>query len=851
MSTPETNPAHPRDPFSVPAIWGNVPPRNRNFAGRTRLLATLHERLQAGTTAMPPQALHGLGGIGKSQLALEYLYLHQGEYDLVWWIPAENTPQITRSLSELGHMLGLAVQSEPGTVVAAVVDALRRGSPYGRWILVFDNAESPEQIARYLPASASGAILITSRYPHWDRVARPLEVDVLPREESTELLRRRGEDLTEDEADRLAEALGDLPLAIEQVAAWRAETGMPADQYLRLFEEKQSELLTFCSPGDYGRSVATTWNVSLDQIETIDPAAIQLLQICAFYAPEPVPRHLFAGARRGPIATEMDRALADEIQLGLAMREIQRHSLARIDPRTQALQVHRLVRSVLTIRMTAVEQDRMRQGAHMLLSAADPRNPRSPTSWERYAELYPHVLASGAIESADPWVRDLVVNTATYLQRWGDHAAALEFTRKAYAAWKDQFGEEETHTLTLARRLGSVLFTTGHYAEAAELNARSLELHDRMSPHGRRPSRPSEIREEHLDAMSAVAADLRAQGEFARALQISDEVYRLSERAFDEDDPVTLNAAHNLGVSLRLVGDFEKAYELDRRTRDVKAELFGTDHEQTLLTWVGLTIDQRELGRYDHARHRQEEVVSLYRRLMGDTDPATLHARRVLAVARRKAGDHHRARKLSEQTLELTRRRFGEEHPDTLASTLAVAVDLCHTGDLDGAALLGRRTAERYRESLGPAHPHSLSAHANLAITLRLLGDPETALDLDRAAYDGLVDRLGDDHVLALACETNLGSDLSALGRHAEARDRSADARDRSARVLGPDHPSTLAATANLAIDLQALGEKEEALALHTRTMDLMRQTLGANHPVTTELGEWIRANCSIDPLPL
>ncbi|MFC5907676.1 FxSxx-COOH system tetratricopeptide repeat protein [Streptacidiphilus monticola] len=835
---------------TAPAIWGNIPPRNRNFTGRAELLSTLHERLADGATAVLPEAMHGLGGIGKSQLAVEYLYRHQGEYDLVWWIPSERTPQITQSLAELGRRLGIT-EAEPGATVGAVLDALRTGQPYQRWLLVFDNAESPEQIAPFLPTTGTGSVLITSRYPHWEHVARQLEVTVFTRDESKELLRRRGQDLSDEDADRLAEALGDLPLAIEQAAAWRAETGMSADEYLRLFEEKKSELLQFSAPFDYQKSAATAWNVSLDHVERINPAAIQLLQVCAFFAPEPIPRGLLTGPKRAGITPELDRALADEMRLSLAIREISRYSLARIDPRTKAVQMHRLVQAALVNRMTESQQARMRQGAHMLLSAADPRNPESPSSWERYAELYPHVAASQAIRSADPWVRELVLNVAKYLQRWGDHSTALEFTTEAYQVWKAEFGEDEQHTLRMAWWLGFVLTANGRYAEAAELNNRTLRHYEKQTPGDPGALRPSQIREERLDAMSAVAADLRVKGDFDAALEMSRTVHELSLRAFDEEDPVTLNAAHNLGVSLRLVGRFQDAYELDRRTWAQKAELFGTHHEQTLLTRNGLSIDQRELGRYEHARNRQEEVVALHEQLLGISNQATLHARRVLAVARRKAGDHQGARELSERTLELMRRRFGDEHPDTMASALALSVDLRHTGELEAAASLAKETAARFAETLGAEHPHTRSAFANLAITLRLAGDAEGALQQDEAAFAGLSERLGRNHVLALVVETNLASDLAALGRHEEALARGLDVVARSSEILGPEHPSTLAARANVALDLRAVGREDEALADHAATVEAMRRVLGPTHPATADFAAWTRANCYIDPLPL
>ncbi|MFF7330343.1 FxSxx-COOH system tetratricopeptide repeat protein [Streptomyces sp. NPDC008150] len=854
---PPQDPPHPAPPRPSqglsPAVWENVPPRNPNFTGRERLLVELTESLAGSRnpTAVLPEAMYGLGGIGKSQLAIEYVYRHQGDYDLVCWIPSERNSSIVNALSHLAGRLGIDESGDASatTAVAQTLNALRRGVPYTRWLLVFDNAENAQALVPFLPNSRHGAVLITSRNPQWEDIAGCLEVDVFERSESIALLNKRGPALPREDADALAEALGDLPLAIEQAAAWRAQTGMTAQEYLRLFNEKRSDLLFEGASNLYPESVATAWNVSLDRIETTNPEALHLLQVCAYFAPEPIPRSLFSGAHRGTITPQLDAALADPMRLGRAIRELKRFSLARIDSRDNSLQMHRLVQAVLLQRMTRREQDRMRLGAQSLLASADPRNPEANAQWGRYSELYPHVVASGAIRSTDPWVRDLVLNTAKYLQRFGDHESALEFTREAHTAAVELFGAEDEKTLLLAFWLGWILFSMGHYKEAAETNKETLDAHERAVRPG--PTRAAEAGESHLDAIGAVAADLRVEGNFPKALELSRRVFDTATEAFGEDDAFTLNAAHNLGVALRLVGRFREAYELDRNTWDLKQTLLGAEHEQTLLTRVGLTIDERELGLYRHARNRQEEVVSQYLRHLREDNAAVLHAKRVLAVTRRKAGDHETALDLSEQVLTVMEERFGPEHPDTIAAALGLSVDLRYTGQLERARRLAEASLDHYRRIFGDQHPHTVSAQANLAITFRMDDRCEPAYELDRIAHDTLVAKLGELHPLTMVVATNLASDLAALGRHQEALDLGTRTLEHSTEVLGEVHPSTLSLAANRALDLHALERHDECDALHGLILGEMRERLGPEHPATMTLGNWERANCFIDPLPL
>ncbi|MFL6075320.1 MAG: FxSxx-COOH system tetratricopeptide repeat protein [Mycobacteriales bacterium] len=826
----------------APMIWGNIPPRNPNFTGREDLLEALHQRLGVGTTAVLPEALHGMGGVGKSQLAVEYVYRHQSDYDVIWWVPSDSGTQIARALADLAQRLDLGAGAEANMAVPAVREALRVGKPYANWLLVFDNAESPETVRRYFPTGGPGCILVTSRNPQWATVARPVEVDVFTRAESVELLRKRGPELINEEADRLAEALGDLPLAIEQAAAWRAESGMSAAEYLRLFEEKRADLLAVSPPLDYQLPVAAAWNVSLDQLRVRSPGALRLLQVCAYFAPEPISRSLLASTRGIEIVPELDAVLRDPIQLGRAIREISRYALARIDHRTNSIQMHRLVQAVLDSQMSDQERNTMRHGAHRLLANNDPNEPDANIHWPRYAELYPHLLAAGAVDCKDAWVRQLLVNEARYLYHWGEYESSCDLSERTYEAWRRHLGDDDPQTLAIAKWLGFMLFVVGRYADAAEINARTLEVYRRTA---------GDDHEDTLDAIGAVAADRRVQGRFHAALELSEDVYHRSLRLFGADDPATLNAAHNLGVSLRLAGEFAKAYELDADTWRRKVQLFGEDHQLSLVTLVGLMLDRRELGEYLAARSMAEDIVLRYRRLVDADNPALLRAVRLLAVARRKAGDHEGARAASEEARTRLVSRYGEDHPEAMAAALNLSIDQREIGNLDTARALGAQTRDRYRRTLGEGHPHTLAAAMNLAIALRLLGEGEEARAIDADAHAELCTALGDDHVVSLASGMNLASDLCALDRTEEALELDQEILTRCQELLGTDHPTTLACEQNLSIDLRALRRESEAERIHAETTARLGQTLGAEHPATVEAAGWNRANCDVDPLQL
>ncbi|MCF0077031.1 FxSxx-COOH system tetratricopeptide repeat protein [Streptomyces lomondensis] len=849
QQTPEAEPLMQRTTTATPALLVNVPMRNTSFVGRQALLRAVEEQLAAqDTAAVLPNALHGLGGVGKSQLALEYIYTHQRDYRIICWIPAERESLILAALSSLASQLGVAPVGQDSmgaaaanTAVPAVLEALRTGTPYDNWLLVFDNAEDIEAVRGYFPHNGPGKVIVTSRNRGWERVATSLPVNVFERDESIELLQKRAKDLPREDADRLAEALGDLPLAVEQAGAWLGVTGMEVDEYLELLARRSPEILEIEQSPDYPVSVAAAWDISLERIRENNPGARQLLDICASMAPEPIPRSILRSSRGVSITPQIDPMLREPIKLNRAIRDLSQFSLIRVDPRAGTLQMHRLLQTVLLAKLGEEERERMRDAAHQLLSAANRGPFGSSQEWREYQALLPHVLASQAVTSLDSYVRDLVYDTMWFLYYWGDHEGAAAFGRQAWSAWLAASGEEDIYVIRMTKGFAFLLRQIGQIAESIPLTEKALEVSRRVQVE------PEEL----IDSLCEMSDARRYQGRFQEARDLGREATELARSLFGPEDQATLRGAHSWGVDLRLCGQFQEALTLDQETARQRDILFGDASFFTLNTLHCVAIDTREVGSYPKARELQEDVYRRALTALGDKHPLTLRIARDLGVCRRRDGDLAEGAKLAEETLRNFQARYGDEHLDSLTTATNVSVDRRLAGDLEGSHRLAEASVARLERRLGANHAHTLVARANLAATQRALGSLDSAQELEDDVVRRLSDTVGAHHIITLTI--GIGQANTAYARLDFEGAHAIDSANLPllTEVAGEGHPLTLSCTSNLALDLRGLGRGEEADVLQRKAVEGLAAALRNDHPWLQAARQRRRIECDLAPVPM
>jgi tetratricopeptide (TPR) repeat protein len=703
--------ANPRLQGVLPAVW-NVGPRNPGFVGREATLGQVRERLRSGGAAVV-QALHGMGGVGKTQLAIEYTYRYAGAYDVVWWVSAEETGLIGEQYAALAVELGL---TPPHADTASAVSAVRKYLRcHSRWLLVLDNAESPGELRAWLPAGP-GHTLITSRSPSWGELAARVEVDVLPRPESVELIHVSRLGIGAAEADRLAEALGDLPLALAQAGRFLAETGMPVERYLDLLDTRAGELLDQSPPQSHPHSLAAAVRVSTDRLAEVDPAALALVRVGAFLAPEPIPAEVLTrpiaanGYSWPPELETLTAAGADPVAAHRSLGWVGSYGLARLD---RGLQLHRLTQTILRDQLNADHTAAYRAYAQALLVAADPGDEKDPACWPGWARILPHLLATDPATSPSPDLRDLAFRAVWYLCFRGDVHPARDLAEHLHQQWGEQLGPDDRHTLRAAQTLVLLLGGVGPYHQARQLGEDTLARCRRV------------LGDDHPDTLQAaqhLAYCLHVMGAFEQARQLNTDTLARTRRVLGDDHIEAQNTAHHLGRDLRELGEVEAARQLHEGCLAAFGQqVLGDDRTDTIFVANDLALDLHALGQIDAARQLHEDTLARARRVLGEDHINTMLSANGLASDLHALGEVEAARHLAEDTLARARRVLGKDSQFTIDIANNLATVLQAVGETEAARQLSEDTLTQARRVFGEDHPRTLKAAHNLAAALRLL----------------------------------------------------------------------------------------------------------------------------------
>jgi hypothetical protein len=336
-----------RFPAALPTVW-RVPARNPNFTGREEELQRIWQAIEAGSR-VTVHSIRGMGGVGKTQLAVEYAWARAGSYDLVWFIPAEKSAAIPDQFTTLARGLGLEPEVESEALQMQVQNALR--SVPG-WLLIFDNADEISAIKSWLPVvplppGVPGHVIVTTRRGGFGEFGDVIDLDVLDPEAAVNVMSARVRSIDRAVSKEIAAELGWLPLALEQAAAFIDLSEMSAADYLALLKTRTADMLGRGRIAGRDDTIATVWSLSFERLERQHPAALMLLDVCAYLAPEAIPLDLFTN-HTDLLSSPLAEAAADPLAFNETIAALVDYSLAKRTP--SGLQLHRLVQAALRAR---------------------------------------------------------------------------------------------------------------------------------------------------------------------------------------------------------------------------------------------------------------------------------------------------------------------------------------------------------------------------------------------------------------------------------------------------------------------------------------------------------------------
>ena len=762
--------------FPNPAVtkpW-NVPyERNVFFTGREAVLADLRQQLSTGQTAAltqaTSQAISGLGGIGKTQTAVEYAYRYRDEYAAVFWVRAETVTEVQTGFVEIARLLDLLQKDaqDPNDTVQAVRRWLEAHSG---WLLIFDNADQPAALRDFRPRQVQGQshVLLTSRAQTFDSwgIARPVSLAKMPAVEAVDFLFKRTGRAADDADEQaaaatLAEELGYLPLALEQAGAYLLAQQMSFANYLKSYGQRRLALLQQALPvaGDYPESVATTWALNFQAVEATSPAAADLLRLSAFLIPDEIPYELFEAG-----ASEMGETLAaalaemadDPAAFAEVLAPLTRYSLVRTEPAMQAYSVARLVQEV---QKAALSEEAGQLWVERSIAAVAQAFVKDDyENWPRIDRLLPHArLTAQLVET---------------------HLVELEAAA------------------SLLGKTGGYLYKRGLYGEAEPLYCRALELGQQL------------LGDDHPDVatrLNNLALLYQTQGRYSEAEPLFLQAIDSGKRSLGEDHPDVATYLNNLALLYWAQGRYSEAEPLYLQAIDSGKRSLGEDHPDVATRLNNLASLYQDQGRYSEAEPLFLQALSISKRSLSDDHPNVARGLSNLANVYQAQGRYSDAEPLYLQAIDSGKRSLGDDHPDVARGLSNLANVYQAQGRYSDAEPLYLQAIDSGKRSLGDDHPNVATRLNNLALLYRAQGRYSEAEPLYLQDIDISKRSLGDDHPDVATSLSNLALLYQAQGRYSEAEPLLRQSLAIFEKALGPEHPSCVTVRGNL----QALLEQQ------------------------------------------
>jgi tetratricopeptide (TPR) repeat protein len=620
-----------RRDLSEPIQW-NLPPYNPFFTGRAETLERLEVLLQEkGEIAISqPQAVYGLGGIGKTQLALQYTYLHRKEYEAIFWVESEGEQELQFNYSSIAQPLKLKEKDEKK--IQSVIIAVRAWlATNQKWLLVFDGANNPEFIRPLIPRYNKGHIIITSRSNRFDYpgVLQPIELTEMSEDEAVGFLlkRVRREEISESEneaARELACLLGYLPLALEQAGAFIAAKQILFQDYLLSYRRRQIRLFESSWPvtGDYPRSIAETWRMNLDEAIKEEETIEGILNISAFFSPDSIPLELIsAGAEHLNSALLGDLKKEDNtpIIIHSYLEPLVRYSLIRLNPDARTFSMHPLVQEVYKNQLGENVSCEWVYIAIRILNKAFPEVYFK--SWPACNRLLPHALSvlnqNEEMNLNVGEITNLVNNVGHYLLERNQLDEAEKWLRKGLEVEKEMGREKHHNCATIMDKIAAIKYMKNEYDEVERLFLESIEI--KKASLGTNSS-------DYAAGLNNLGGLYLKKGNLEKAEDYLSRSLTLKRDLLEEKHPEIGSSLVNFAGVLSMNGKVDQAERYLSESIGIFAECEGERSPSVALAKISMALVNEKQNRYNEAESNYRDSISILKKELPQNHPQLISA---------------------------------------------------------------------------------------------------------------------------------------------------------------------------------------------------------------------------------
>ena len=789
---------------SLPPICNLTAQRNSVFTGRSETLATLADNFFSGPEPASAQVIKGMGGIGKTQIALEFSYRFSRQYDVIWWVRAENDLVLVEDYTSFAWAVDLA--DGAGGSEKQLIGAIRHWLGRNRkWLFVFDNAKHPDQLLDYLPEENAGNTLITSRHQMWEKLCPSTGLLYFSRDESVDFLLKRTQRDDRLVAGHVAEKLIDFPLALELAAGIINAANIGFSTFAMLFSRQHQALWEDKKPPrTYPDTMGSIVSLALEKVEKEAPSALLIVNLFAYLSEDEISSLILNEVQRY-FRAHFPSLFPETETFEKAVATLVRYSLVSKGDGT--LSIHHLVQAVLRDRLDVDEHKKWSGTAVAVIDRVFPSETyQQSVRWPDCAALLSHgrCAVRHALEhqTAHAEAADLLASLGSYLQSRAFFTKAEPIFTQALDLFEKQVGPKHPHVGAVVHHLAALHQDQGRYETAEALFRRALDIYR------------TALGEDHLYVGSIcnhLAALLRTKGNDTEAESFFRSALDIFQHNLAATHPQIATSLNNLAVMLQDQGKYVEAEQLLHSALENYQGASAEDHPFTATAMTNLAQLYRDLGKVDDAVHFLRKALAIREAHFPSDHPAVYTTMMELADALGSAGEHEEAEEIYRTILNHCEKKQDGDRLQLASCSIHLAKLMQQRGSHGEAETLFRKGLRIQQAQLSANHPDVASGMTGLASTLHDQDKFTEAESLYRTALQSYESHPDVSRPEIAMCLNNLAVLLYDQGKFADAEPFLRQSVQMNDDALGADHPDAITCRYNLSELLKNMGKTEEA----------------------------------------